>query len=326
MFSHAVNPANQWRDGNYGMAIAQGLGWTAFVVGSAGAGLLVGGTTAAGTVTIGSIGTYVTGQAGISTAETAVEGSLAYAMGSDYNWAAGFGKNMFVNTATGGLGGGVKWGGRAIAYLARQGIEVIGDTAFDVGVHGNDLGYSLAFNTAGSVGGEALFKGLGRGWRAFNDNFQISFDNRSVFAGSTLGGLGDLRFAPRGTIGLGKSSNIAELGDVSIARGRGWTRDRLTDYDSDSIEEFFFAFREATANAKQIHFNLNGVNVRRAWLEAGELMPQVARRDGLVTEWELRQVIANRDLLKKTTFFHNGRAITGKNYDEFYDYLLTLIK
>ena len=132
--------------------------------------------------------------------------------------------------------------------------------------------------------------------------------------------------APKGSIGLGKSSNIAELGNVSIARGRGWTRDGLTRYDSDSIDEFIFAFGEATSNAKQIHFNLNGVNVRRAWLEAGELTPGVARRHGLVTEWELRQIIGNRKLLEKTTFFHNGRAISGKNYDEFYEYLLSITK
>jgi hypothetical protein len=63
-------------------------------------------------------------------------------------------------------------------------------------------------------------------------------------------------------------------------------------------------------NAKAIHFNLNGVNVRRVWLEAGELSgPLSARSKGLVTEWELRQIIGDRNLLDKATFFINGRSV-----------------
>jgi hypothetical protein len=163
-----VNPANNWRDGNYGWAAGQSIGWAMF--GSAGAGLAVGGAGAAGTVTVGSAASYLGTQAGISAAETVVEGSLAYAMGSDYNWAAEFGKNMFVNTATGGIGAGAKWSGKLAAYAARQGIEIVGDTAIDVGVYGHHLGSSLAWNAVGSIGGEFAFNltaaGIRRGWRA----------------------------------------------------------------------------------------------------------------------------------------------------------------
>ncbi|TWT94949.1 hypothetical protein Pla100_35280 [Neorhodopirellula pilleata] len=128
-------------------------------------------------------------------------------------------------------------------------------------------------------------------------------------------------------VGLGKSRHIAELGDVSIAKNRGWTKDGLTSWDSDSIEEFEAAFRETLANANAIHFNLNGVSIRRVWLEAGELAgPLSARSKGLVTEWELRQIIDDRNLLEKTTFFINGRSVRGNDYDNFYDLLLELNK
>jgi hypothetical protein len=80
-------------------------------------------------------------------------------------------------------------------------------------------------------------------------------------------------------------------------------------------------------NAKAIHFNLNGVNIRKVWLEAGNFAgPLSARNKGLVTEWELRQIIGDRNLLDKATFFINGRSVHGKDYDNFYDLLLELNK
>jgi hypothetical protein len=126
------------------------------------------------------------------------------------------------------------------------------------------------------------------------------------------------------TVGLGKGWALHELGNVSIARGRGWTKQGLTNFDSDDIYEFHSAFIEATNNARTIMFNLKGVNVGKAWLEAAEMTPLVAKGHSLVTEWELRQVISNRSLLDKTEFIFNGVSTPGKDYDAVYELLMDL--
>src|SRR5262249_26041206 len=132
------------------------LGWGMAIVGSAGAGAVVGGTTAAGTVTVGSVASYLGTQAAISAGETGVEWAMSGLTGSQFNPYASFGKNIWLNPATGGIGGTVKYGGKFGAYALRQGIETVGDTAIDVGVYGNDLGYSLATNLAGNIIGEQI--------------------------------------------------------------------------------------------------------------------------------------------------------------------------
>ena len=49
---------------------------------------------------------------------------------------------------------------------------------------------------------------------------------------------------------------------------------------------------------------MNGVSVRRVSFEAGELAgPLYPRSEGLITEWELRQIIVDCNLLDKATFF-----------------------
>jgi hypothetical protein len=116
---------------------------------------------------------YFALQAGISAVETTVEGLGAYVTGSQFNALASFSKNFLVNSATGGIGTKLKWGGRAGAYLLRQGIEIAGDTAIDVGVYDNGLSQSLAWNSIGSIGGEVLASGIGRGLRSLHNNFEV---------------------------------------------------------------------------------------------------------------------------------------------------------
>jgi hypothetical protein len=69
--------------------------------------------------------------------------------------AATFGKNFAINVATGGIGTKAKLASRVGLYALRQGIEIGGDTAFDVGWRDQDFRSSLAINTAGSLIGEA---------------------------------------------------------------------------------------------------------------------------------------------------------------------------
>ncbi|MCA9263161.1 MAG: RHS repeat protein, partial [Planctomycetales bacterium] len=112
---------------------------------------------------------YFALQGGISAAETSVELGISAYVGEEITWggaAGAFGKNFAINSLTGGIGNKLKWGGKASAYLLRQGIEISGDTSYDVLVRGQDFGSSLLVNAAGSIGGEALFRGVAYAARA----------------------------------------------------------------------------------------------------------------------------------------------------------------
>lgn len=157
-------------------------------------------------------------------------------------------------------------------------------------------------------------------------NFRVA-DHHTYFVGTPAWGFGVWVHNSYGTVGLGKSEHIAELGsDVAIAINRGWTKKGLTSFDSNSIDEFGEAFSETMDNADGIVFNLNGVNIGRMWTETDGIGPLLAQRRGLVTEWELRQVITNREWLDKAVFHIDGRIIRGSDYDAFYDVLLGAIR
>jgi RHS repeat-associated protein len=101
---------------------------------------------------------YLATQATFALAETAIEvGATSWAGGevSAGSAAETFGKNFAINVATGGIGTKAKLASRVGLYALRQGIEIGGDTAFDVGWRGQDFRSSLAINTAGSLIGEA---------------------------------------------------------------------------------------------------------------------------------------------------------------------------
>jgi RHS repeat-associated protein len=187
-FGYYVKPWNNdpgW--GGYAFGAGKFLGWGMFVIGSAGAAALGGGTlmagaaTAAGKITLAGAATYTGVQAGISGAETGVEYAMADAFGADdFSFGESYLKNFGINFVTGGIGSKGKWLYRAGAWAGREGIEIGAETAYDV-YKGRDFATSLAFNTAGSIGGEAIFRGLGRGWRAFDNNFEIVSNNGSVY-------------------------------------------------------------------------------------------------------------------------------------------------
>ncbi|MEQ8846787.1 RHS repeat-associated core domain-containing protein [Botrimarina sp.] len=130
-------------------------------------------------------GAYLATQGGFAAAETAVEYGATNALGTaqdvaDFSTLGTFGKNFAINVATFGVGGKIKTGsklarlaGGAALYAGRQGIEVAGDTAYDVGYHGRDLGGSLALNTIGSIAGEAAGRAIGVGARSFYRNVGV---------------------------------------------------------------------------------------------------------------------------------------------------------
>jgi hypothetical protein len=86
---------------------------------------------------------------------------------------------------------------------------------------------------------------------------------------------------------------------------RHWRNVRLTQIDF--AFDFEKAFEEATTNAATLHFNLDGINLRRAWREGQYhfLDPK-----GGYTAWEFRQILTRTELYAKTVFWQNGQQVS----------------
>jgi len=101
---------------------------------------------------------YAGVQASFALGESAIEVGATWWAGGEVSGGSAaetFGKNFAINVATGGIGTKAKLASRVGLYALRQGIEIGGDTAFDVGWRGQDFRSSLAINAAGSLIGEA---------------------------------------------------------------------------------------------------------------------------------------------------------------------------
>lgn len=192
-YSYYVSPLNNDPGaGGVAFGVGKALGWTGFVVGSAGAGLIGGAAaiTAGAQVAGTTVGTYLGTQAVIAGLETGIEYGASSYFGSDMSAGATlatFGKNFAVNSLTGGIGGAATTAGRVGLFFGRQAIEIGADTALDV-ARGNDFTTSLLVNTAGSLLGEAAGRAIGAGARAFHRNFEFSFDTSSALAPNTFVG------------------------------------------------------------------------------------------------------------------------------------------
>jgi RHS repeat-associated protein len=87
---------------------------------------------------------------------------------------------------------------------------------------------------------------------------------------------------------------------------RYWQREGLSRLSPDfGLEQ---AFNEATANARHIHFNLDGFNLQRGWRQGqGQGVDPLAVG---VTNWEFVRVLSNPTLRSITTFWQNGRPVS----------------
>jgi RHS repeat-associated protein len=134
--------------------------------GAQAAGAWAAGSVAAGAQATGAtVGAYLGKQAALSAVQTGVETAAAWGLGGDVSFSGvlgSFATNFGVNSLTGGAG-----------VFARNGIEIAAGTAYDV-ARGENFGSSLAFNAAGSIGGEALFRGAARGWRGLTQGVATS--------------------------------------------------------------------------------------------------------------------------------------------------------
>jgi len=153
--------------------------------------------------------------------ETGIEYAAVRSFGTEqdiqqFSPLATFGKNFAINLVTGGIGGKEKAGASAARFTSkavgnfflRQGVEIAGDTAFDVAYYDRDLGSALAYNTVGSLLGEGAGRAIGFGLRraagsragraftAYAGGFvegAVAQSRRGVYLSSgSLGGAGDI--------------------------------------------------------------------------------------------------------------------------------------
>jgi hypothetical protein len=85
---------------------------------------------------------------------------------------------------------------------------------------------------------------------------------------------------------------------------RHWRNEGLTP-TTDVRFDFEGAFKEATANARVIHFNLDGFRLEEAWQLGQNADPYVAK----VTNWEFVKVLRDPDLRQKSIFWQNGKRV-----------------
>jgi hypothetical protein len=96
---------------------------------------------------------------------------------------------------------------------------------------------------------------------------------------------------------------------------RHWRNEGLTP-TTDVRFDFESAFNEAVTNAGNIHFNLDGFDLRQAWRLGQNVDPYLCgpvvggvRMPGL-TNWEFVRVLGNPTLRQKTIFWQNGRRVS----------------
>lgn len=85
---------------------------------------------------------------------------------------------------------------------------------------------------------------------------------------------------------------------------RHWRRVGLT--QKDFAFDFETAFEEAITNASSLHFNLDGMDLQRAWRQ-GQYHYLDPR--GGYTAWEFRQILTRTELHVKTRFWQNGKEV-----------------
>jgi len=93
--------------------------------------------------------------------------------------------------------------------------------------------------------------------------------------------------------------------EQDAASYRHWRNEGLS--QADFRFEFQRAFSEATANAKSIHFNLGGLDLKRAW-QSGQTQGPYDLADN-TTNWEFVQILKDGNLRGKTTFWQNGQTV-----------------
>lgn len=92
--------------------------------------------------------------------------------------------------------------------------------------------------------------------------------------------------------------------DRNASNWHYWRRDGLTP-TTDARFGVEPAFREATANARAIDFNLDGFDLRKGWRLGQNSDPHAA---GL-TNWEFVTVLRDPALRGKTAFWQNGQQV-----------------
>ncbi len=103
-------------------------------------------------------------------------------------------------------------------------------------------------------------------------------------------------------LGLGPESSLVKFSDETGGLWfKEWQKAGLTRFDPNVNAVFDFAFEESAQNARHIHFNLDGFKVMEAINDSADW------HLNNFTNMEFKLIIQNDDLLKKTTFYLDGK-------------------
>jgi RHS repeat-associated protein len=117
-----------------------------------------------------------------------------------------------------------------------------------------------------------------------------------------------------GDIALGKDPHFKNLAQqTNSSDWRNWAKDGITRRRVD--KNFGRAFNQASKKANHIHFSLDGFDDDIAGAVKKGKAGFVVKTHNM-TNAELHTIASNPDLLKKTTFYKNGKPITGVELDD----------
>ena len=110
-------------------------------------------------------------------------------------------------------------------------------------------------------------------------------------------------------LGLGPKKSLQNFADETGGLPFWkWKKNNLTQFDAQNNGVFDLAFDQASQSAKRIHFNLDRFKVLNAVKDSKDW------HLNNFTNMEFRRIWENSELLKKTTFYLDGKAwIDGKD-------------
>ncbi len=236
-------------------------------------------------ITLTVVAYYTLTQAGFSVLETGVEYGFHKWLGEEgeeFNFSATLGKNFAVNMATAGIGGKANKARKAVSiisrFMARQGVEVAGDTLVDVCAYDRNLDESLARNTVGSLAGEGIGRGAGWAWKKAASRFGRGAGGTVLNVVSDklddppCGPRNDLVTSPASTAGAGGA--VAEMDDAMNTIARNMSKKHGGEYGALSDDFAIHIRKNGVVDVIGHRQNLDVANIERMARELKTLNPK----------------------------------------------------
>jgi len=177
-------------------------------------------------------------------------------------------------------------------------------------VVGAGLGVEAAFLAGAAIDGLSLGSAIRE-----RDAFGISVSVGGMAFGAWLQGQ-KANASPRGrAVALGKSGDGELLGFAERTKSESyktWHKTGLSKAPVDA-ENFKTAFDEATSKTEKILFNIEHVDIEAArtlsveqMLSPDPIIDSSIKSLGLITEWELAQILTSKSLFEKTIFHYDA--------------------